>query len=381
MFEVAVIDHLADLEAVLPEWEQLLDGSSRATIFQTPDWLLPHARCFGTPSLFVVAVRRAGELIGLAPLEIRPMRHLPGRALQFVGTGLTDYQDFILKDGLEADATDAIFGAIQERAACWDLVDLQEVPPGSPLLAGWPKTFGRSGHLSPQSLCPALDLPPSWDECMSRLPTKTRRNMRYYERHIHRDFQDVFLGQLEAHEVPEGMDAFLDLHLRRREECGTGTSLSSPPAQRFLLEAATALSRQGELAIYGVRLEGKLRAIMLCFVYGGVVYYYNTGFDSEFARYRLGTVLLGHALQGAIEAGMRKWDFLRGNEDYKALWTDTSQQAPNQRLLVTKRSIPSACAYLLARTEQNERIMTALRRARDRFVSRRPEATELGAEA
>ena len=58
-------------------------------------------------------------------------------------------------------------------------------------------------------------------------------------------------------------------------------------------------------------------AVLLNYAYGGRYFYYLSGFDPAFARYRLGFVLLSRAIRAAIDEDATEFDFLRGREDYK----------------------------------------------------------------
>ena len=53
---------------------------------------------------------------------------------------------------------------------------------------------------------------------------------------------------------------------------------------------------------------------------GARAYYYIGGFDPSRARLSPGTIMIGHAIEEAIGAGARTFDFLRGREAYKYAW-------------------------------------------------------------
>ena len=87
--EISLDSGIADLA---PEWDGLLERCSRATIFQTREWLGMCRRHFGRGKrLAVLAVWDGSLLVGLAPFEIVRMYRSPLRRLQFIGTGRSDY--------------------------------------------------------------------------------------------------------------------------------------------------------------------------------------------------------------------------------------------------------------------------------------------------
>ena len=57
------------------------------------------------------------------------------------------------------------------------------------------------------------------------------------------------------------------------------------------------------------------------------------------ARLSLGTVLTARAMQTAIGEGRAVFDFLRGDEPYKAKWTGASRA--NLRRIVTRTASPA----------------------------------------
>src|SRR5437016_215149 len=61
------------------------------------------------------------------------------------------------------------------------------------------------------------------------------------------------------------------------------------------------------------------------FALGDTVYPYQSGRDPRWERGRVGTVLMSLMIRRAIERGYRRLDFLRGEEAYKAEWTETAR--------------------------------------------------------
>jgi CelD/BcsL family acetyltransferase involved in cellulose biosynthesis len=71
--------------------------------------------------------------------------------------------------------------------------------------------------------------------------------------------------------------------------------------------------------LYGFQAEGE----------GGRFLYYQSGFDQKFAEHSPGTVLLSGVMEDCIRRGMRQFEFLRGEEGYKARWTQLRRPTVN----------------------------------------------------
>jgi CelD/BcsL family acetyltransferase involved in cellulose biosynthesis len=77
---------------------------------------------------------------------------------------------------------------------------------------------------------------------------------------------------------------------------------------------------RGWLRLYVLRLDGRPAASLYGFKYGPVFYFYQSGLDPSFEKQSVGLVIMGLAIQKAIEEGAEEYDFLHGGESYKFLW-------------------------------------------------------------
>lgn len=105
--------------------------------------------------------------------------------------------------------------------------------------------------------------------------------------------------------------------------------------------------RENRLKLYCCRLDGNIVGAMYCFQYKDKLSYYNSGFDPAFAKYSIGTILIACGIEEAISRGVREFDFLRGAEKYKYLWTNTDRK--NVRLQLFRRSWMGRIFYSAAK--------------------------------
>lgn len=350
MLAVSEISNAEGLSALREEWDDLLTRSKNAGIFQTWEWVSTTWKYYGRGKKILIACVRDGDrLVGLAPFEITRMYALPLRRLQIIGTGTSDYLDFILDSEHEVAAAEAVLGWLNDSDKRWDLLDLQQFPEDSPTLG----TLGASpvqGEIVVGEHCPYLPLADTWEEMLPRFGKKTRSNIGYYERITRRDFAEVTIGALGESELDEGMDAFFELHTQRWRKRWLPGMLVGAARQGFHREVARLCLNRGWLRLYGLRLDGVLRAVLYCYAFNGRAYYYLGGFDPTLSKYSIGTVLTGFAIRDSIENGCREFDFLRGDEPYKYRWTDS--QRTNSRLILPSRTLGSHPASAICRLEQ-----------------------------
>ena len=66
---------------------------------------------------------------------------------------------------------------------------------------------------------------------------------------------------------------------------------------------------------------------MLCWRVGDVYAYYNSGFDPDWSKQSVGTVVMGIAIREAIHEEAKVFDMLEGGETYKRKFADKSRPA------------------------------------------------------
>jgi glycosyltransferase involved in cell wall biosynthesis len=253
------------------EWRALYDKCRGATPFGSPEWLS------GWPLEFAKA-RRRGELVAMA------------------ATGdmqISDYRDVLAADG---DAAEALWARLPPCT-------LDEIPPDSPFLEAIP------GDVEDASWCPFVRLDPL------RLPAKLEKNLRSQRRKLEQSGGVFCIASTD--ETEEYLDALFALHAERWNGAGV---LAGEEIRAFHRRAAHAFARRGWLRFHGIRLEGRLRAVLYAFAKDRRVYYYLSGFDPALAEYGPGSLLIQEAMRHAIARGDCEFDFLRGAEPYKYRW-------------------------------------------------------------
>jgi len=332
------------LHALRPSWSELWERCPDATPFQSPEWLLPWWEHLGRGSLCTLALWDDDRLLGLAPLFTERYFGLPLRRLALIGTGNTDYLDVLLDPQARPTTASEFVSELPGLTWDWDFCDFQQLRANSPLLEAPPSPV-RDLVLE-QEVCPILRL--RGGDSGETLPSRLRKNLRYYERRLEREGGILGLAPREA--VTETLNAMFNLHGARWRERKLPGVFTSARVRRFHQEAARGFAARGWLRLHTLTFAAEVRAALYCFTCRGRGYYYAGGFDPTLARLSPGTVLTGRAIQSAVGEGAGEFDFLRGDEPYKYSWGAANRI--NYRQLLWRAGSRGAAAPRLVRLER-----------------------------
>lgn len=327
------------LEALREEWALLAEQAPSATPFQSPEWLLPWWRHFGSGALWALALRRGEALIGLAPLFLSTVPGPSGQAqrkVALMGSGAADYLDILCRADAGAPGAAALYRRLRREQSRWDVCDFHEVRASSPLLLA-PAPSQLSVRIRPLEACPVLALPRSLEEFRAALPPGQRVRLQRARSALGRAGA-VAIERADGDTVPE----FLGDLFRLRRACreGTGPAHSAgdvsditAPTAAFYRDVAEGMFRRGLLRLYRLLLDGAPAAALLGFQSKGVFYCLLAEAHPGSLRLNPGLVLMQHAIESALEEGATEFDFLRGREKHKYLWG--AQDRMNYRLMLS----------------------------------------------
>jgi CelD/BcsL family acetyltransferase involved in cellulose biosynthesis/glycosyltransferase involved in cell wall biosynthesis len=310
------ITRLDVLESLKPAWSELYERCPTATPCQSPEWLLAWCRHFGVRDLKSLALFRGAELVGLAPFLIYEQRG--ARVLTQLGSGVSDYQDVLLRPDELICTVRAVQHWLHARRGAWDVCDLEQLSVESPLMRVELDSRGSTSTCLHHA-CPVLRLRSSPTAFADAVPSPLRKNLRYARRMLER------LGPLHFETADtSNVDAMFRSLLALHGACGQTDLRSGGPADAKLVEfhreLAPALARRGMLRLHLLRSNERVIAAFYGFLDKRRLYYCLSGFDPEFARMSPGAVVLERAIQAAIGTGAGAIEFLRGQALHKHAW-------------------------------------------------------------
>lgn len=313
-------------------WTALIDESAEATPFQTWEWQSTWWKHFGRGRrAHIVLVHDGDTLVGIMPL-IRS--GLPWRTLRAMGGGPSDYLHPISRAGHEDAVASALLDLLQSQEGV-DLVDLHQIREDRAL----GKRLPPSGR-SIQAMCLVLDLPDTYDAFVGTLSKSLRYDVRRMDKPAFAA-SGARIRTLAADELEGGLDAFFETHRMRWRKRGLPGAFVGRRIQAFHRDWLALAGPRGWIWLSVLESQGRTAGTLYAMRLGDTCYFYQAGFDPEFGALSPGTVLVAHTVRLAIEAGLKRFDFLRGDEPYKRRWMPQHAFA-NQRLLLARTSAAGA---------------------------------------
>ena len=293
--------------------------------------------------LYVLVVQDENQsVVGIAPWYAQQLTG-QGHVLAWLGSGeaCSDYQSILV----QPDNADAVTEALSEwlDAATaddsWDLLHLDAAPTHDAAVTQLVEQLWTAGHTVHREAgpnCWRIELPATWEDYVDSLSKSHRKQVRRIER------RQLDTGRARFHlagseeDLARGLDILVDLHQQRRLSLGEPGCFASLQFEGFLRDAARELLTSGQLRLGWVEVEGAPAAAEFQLSGGAVTYAYQAGVNPNLLDEEPGRIINIATIRHALQQGERAFDFLRGDEPYKAHWRAEPQPTVTYRIVPRK---------------------------------------------
>lgn len=340
------LEVLGAIDSLQPEWSELAEQGR--SIFQTWEWAAHWWRHFGRDrDLRVITIRSDGRLVGILPFYVWANR--PLRVLRFLGHGPGDELGPIADTGHRLAVARALPGALTQFD--WDLILAEQLPADQ----GWSTPL--AGRRILREASPVLRFGDGgWEGFLRTRSRNFREQLGRRERKLAREHRVRYRLADGARNLERDLDTLFRLH-RARWAGRYSAFLADEPFHRSF--AATA-SERGWLRLWFLEVDGEPVAAVYGFRLADTECYYQAGRDRRWDHYRVGFVLLAHAIREAADDGMVEYRLLRGDEQYKhrfgthdpgleTIGVSSGLASPGLRLLDASLAMPDPVGSLARR--------------------------------
>ncbi|HYF46966.1 MAG TPA: GNAT family N-acetyltransferase [Acidimicrobiales bacterium] len=327
--------------ALAIQWRRLQERGCVGTPFLTWEWFsaLAESPTLGRHCVVLVVDRPGGQTVGVLPLEVVPdpqgLRVVRCAAAADLGA---DHLDVVAgpRDREEVAAAAARYVT---RVLRWDMADFEGLLQGGALDRAlqrelrWPRCLSLPPEVEQVAV---LDL--RSEDARQRLARRSARGLKWVRR-----AGGGFSSVTDPVHVGPALETLMDLHNERFGE--RSVVFSTPERRAFHLTAATRLAEAGMARVDRLSTADEDLALEYVLLHGERAYGYQSAFRPG-AGHSPGRTAMCQSILAAAGQGRVEYDFLRGDEDYKADYTTGSR--PDVRLRAL-RPTPRAAGWLAGR--------------------------------
>jgi hypothetical protein len=224
----------------------------------------------------------------------------------------------------------------------WDVVDLRRLRCGDPVAEELAAALGAREiahdwtlNVEREDVCPVVTLPvgADLDGWFATLGKKQRHEIR---RKVRRAEAAGEVRLVDSADPLADLEVFIDLHQKRWGDDGLFPPTRGGDQSRVLFRRLFELfGPTGPLRLAFLTVADRRIAAGIHFETPDGYLYYNAGVDPDARELSPGVVMTYAYVVRALTCGVRRLDFLRGDEAYKYEWGAIDE--PIQRLLIRRR--------------------------------------------
>jgi CelD/BcsL family acetyltransferase involved in cellulose biosynthesis len=358
----------AELAGLGAEWRVLYELGAAGNPFASPDWIATWLRHFvAERDLAVLAVRRNGRLIGLAPWYVRRLGGVV-RTVQLAGTirhpELTELPHVLTAPGEHRSVLRAVLSYWCARPREWDWLELP-IEHGQ----GWlePEWIGPTFTVRHKAVRPAvvLPLPADVDTLRSTLKRNVTESLRRARNRLDRSGEP---WAITAHtdSIADALPVLRRLHGARAGMSGRRRHpdmLADDDRFDCYTDAVTTMAAHGRAELLTLDVAGTARAALLVLRAPGASYIAASGVDPEWWHVSPVTLLQWTAMCRAVARGDAEVNLSMGPDVAKLRWSErvvphmefvVCGPRARSRLLLTGYAALGAAAAMRRETRRHE---------------------------
>jgi hypothetical protein len=322
-------------------WDQILNKSTENNIFLTWEKMAPSVYSLGNnTALKILYASEGNEIVGIAPFRItrKGLGHLGYSVLEPLTNGDTDYTGIIVAQNEDQCPHQFLTYLFTQKD--WDFMYYPDLPQGSPSLA-LVKNSSEIPKLEIEKgvICPFIKVPHSKEKLLASLNSKFQKKLKKSLQKLEQEHGKVELKQYkDIGSIEQAMEIFFNLHQKRWASKGEPIKFEKKKSRNITFQTAKYFAEKDWLRLYFLTIDKEPIAVELNLEYSGKMYCHLKGFDPNYSKFRVGSLLTLKVLEECIAKGIAEYDFMQGTEAYKFEWTNKFRQSVNIKLVNKKTS-------------------------------------------
>jgi CelD/BcsL family acetyltransferase involved in cellulose biosynthesis len=348
-YTIRVIEDIHDPDLV-HHWKRIEDETDCFPQMYY-EWCEPWWRLqSGNRKLHIVAVEEGNhKIVGIAPLCVEKRFGLS--VLRSFPIHFGDFYSFLVQeDGQSCEIIEAIVDYVRTYSA-WELFHLFNVNSKSELWG----TLQNKDFLARKvtDIIAANFAGLSFNEFMKTLSYRSRKE---FGKNIRKLEQD---GKVTLECVRDSSGYTTNENMLRRLYDARWADDHLLPLDNIYYqcrnEAIKACYSKGKVALFLLKLDGRIIAFELGFLYGQIFYGWKVSHDPDYNFYSPGALIIGKIIEELISMKFTQFNFMTGDYSYKRSWAPGEAESANYELFACGRSV-RARLYFKYRLEWRDKL-------------------------
>lgn len=311
-----------------PDWIDLSARCLDASFFSSWEWCSVWWQIYGTErQLCLITIREEqGRLLGLAPLYIEKRKKpFPIKKICLIGDNEVagDSLGFLIDDERHISVLNRILKSVQKIQ--WDVLDFKDVPFEGRFfnnMQKWVSIQNFDWRNFRNEACPVITLPVNYDIWLASLGSRTRRNIRNFERRLAREYGARF--EIDKVNV-QNYNEMIQLHRLRQQKKSQFSPFLNSRMQAFHRQL---LKESGNMLIGKMAMKKGALASVYLFQDKEKFYLYQGGYNPAAIPRSLNItlVLVAKCIEFAIQQEAKTFELLRGENNFKRSLTRQARQ-------------------------------------------------------
>jgi hypothetical protein len=313
-------------------WNKLASAMPIPSIFCTWEWIYTWWEHFGLNyKALILFVYKDSELKGILPLAshrtLLSRGWATGRILTYCGSRelYPDHLDIITSKEDADECITAVFDFLLSNYTEWDVIYLSHVREGNFIASRMHDgSFPFDVEIKRASVAPYIRLSSSFEEFTETLSHNLRKNLRKRKQKLCEHYDFIYTS-CDTSDIDKALATLFDLHARRAKRKNIVSTFNEQQIFRFHSALLHRIMKKGWVWMRYIGNNEQVIAASYCFIFGGRVCAYQKGIDPEWEHYGTGTLINYETIKEAFGNRCSEFDFLRGDEEHKANWTQTKR--------------------------------------------------------
>ena len=327
--EAKIISSVNGLDKLKKDWIEINASNEINNPFLSWEWNNRWIKSYADHKFMrIVVIYDSKNIAAIAPFSLK------NKKITFLSDPFfADYTDVVLKKNSD-EIIDKVIKTISQFNS-WNILDLSTLPEtsrtASSILRACQKYIPYS-KIHCLHINPFIHINGKFSDFFKSRKKSLRSEMVRTRNILNNDYSKwEFIIADKTEDKLEIFDALVDFHLNRQSE-KVGTSIFDHVENiKFFKDLIISKDLEWKIELSAIKVDNSIVSSSISIIDKGIHYYWIPSFKKSFPKGSIGNFHLMQLIEECFNSGIKRFDFMGGDEAYKLKWANDSYE--NYRII------------------------------------------------